>query len=454
MPIGRDESCLNADIQMMGFGGIQVGRIVDDTVRHVERAAEAFRQGAGVVDPLILGEVRGARTRAKVLAPAIASTSEAERLLRGLSASEPGLAPMLDAVQGARAVLSMPRVSQLASGHAFGDMRDMGRGLQAWAHVRDLGPEARQAAVERIRTTPVEQLAKDDWLTLAGILGDDVDGALTAGLPTKLGDALPVRRLALNAVFMPGVNPQSRFFTGHRYFGVWNASKLDVEVRGARIDELLSGDPFARTREEWDELQSLLGAGGHDIAEHAWFPGHRLEDGVRLAWSSGYDVARRAPVRLENASASQLESARQSLRGDGPLDPLATSIVQRNLLDRLGIVGEEAAAVRRRHMVPTDPEGARIWMQDMRAALDAAKVDGPARELRETAYELLDRNVARVEGERKWIWRDGYRNHPDYAELGRVTSIHGLLEQIGALRTRPAAQATGSVADGAERLTW
>jgi hypothetical protein len=438
----------------MGVGDTSMLRAVDGVIRHATVAREAFRQATMVVDPLILGSVRGGMKRAHVLAAASNDAVIAERLLQPIVEREPGLAPLLDALRSARVVQGIGRPDQFATSTVFGKLRDEIRAAEAWTHVQGMDDEARVAALDRFRASTADQLADEDWKTLAGIIVDDVDGSLTAGLPReRIGSALSMRELALNVANEGGAhtNRTSTFFVGHSYWDAWKASEIEPAVRRARIDELLSGDPHARTREEWREVTGLLNAGGHDVVDHAWFPGLRPSFATRHAQLGGYDVLTKFRPNVDTATAPQLDAARRQLLASGELDELARSIVQDDKLDRIGIVGADAAAVRLRHMEPLYPAQARAWLEDVGAALRGVDVDGPAAKLRGSALDLVEKNLARVEGDRWWRWRDGYTNYPDHAELGRIRSTWQLLEQLGA----PAPEAADrAVVAGADTLRW
>jgi hypothetical protein len=312
----------------------------------------------------------------------------------------------------------------------------------------------REAAIERIRDSDPKDLSADDWKTLAGIIGDDADQALTAGLPRAIGRALPIRDLALNVGFQgPAWNTtSSRLFSGHMNFDAWRASTIPLAQRQARVTELLGGSPLEKTRDDWRELTALLHTDGIDVTEHSWFPGIRLDLATRHAYVSGYEAASEALVRAENASPAQLDAARRELLGTGELGALASAVVDREQLELVGLTGAAASAVRLRHSLPTNPSTAKSWMLDVQRELRSADVSGPVTTVRDEALALIDRNLARIEGERWWIPRDGYANHPDYAELGRVRSSFQLLEKVGAIKLGD--EAAPVVDDGVERLTW
>ncbi len=438
----------------MGLGDLQI-RAVDDVLRHVRATKAAFGTAAEMSDPLLFGPTRGGWSRARVIAEASSAATEAERLLAPIAEREPGLSPLLDAIRGARAVqgIRLPERQSTFWVHAHLD-RELWA-AKAWNHVRPLDRDARIAELERIRTTGSPDITQDDWRTLAGILGDDPEGVITADVPRSIGDALSLRDFALRAA-ETGMydNRSSAHFVGHQYFDAWNAGQAPVEVRRARIEELFAGDPLARTRDEWRELAALLRTSGHGVVEHPWFPGQQLDGAARSAQLVGYERARDARRIIEQANEVERARVRDQLLQPGELDELARSVVDQGKLGLVGITGAEASAVRLRHLLPTDPTNARDWMLDVKAALDIATPSAPVAELRATAYGILDRNLARVGGDRWWIPRDGYANHPDYAELGRVRSIYQLIEQIGGLRDRPGAPMPASVVDGAERLSW
>jgi hypothetical protein len=427
----------------MGMGDMQLLRAVDEVATRLTRVHDAFRDANDVVAPLLVPKRRGAMLRARAIAGARSDAAVAEQLLGSIVREVPGIAPALDAVRAARAVQGMRRPTLAPVSHVRMDLEREGRALEAWKHVRGMDRDARIAALDRFRSTTADTLTQDEWKTLAGIIGDDVDGTLTDGLPTTMGTGLPIRDLALNAAYRPDTfgNRSSRFFVGHSYFDAWQASQLPVDARRARIDELLSGDPHARTREEWRELAGLLNAGGHDVLDHPWFPGTQPGYGARHAMLGGYDVIERLGLDATTASAPQLEVARRQLLAPGELDDLARSIVQRDQLDAVGITGAEADAVRLRHLEPTHPQAARLWLDAIADAMQRTPVDGSVAPLRDGALDLVRRNVARIDGDRWWRPFDGYANHPDYAELGRVRSTWQLIEQLAAPAETAAARA-------------
>lgn len=448
----------------MGIGDLQL-RAMDDVVRHVQDVHATFVAAREIHDPLFFAGTRGGFSRARAVASANGPAEQAERLLAPIAAREPGLEPLLDAVRGARSVqgVAFPGRNMVVS--VSYDLERELWAAKAWQQVQPLGRDARQSELTRIRTTGSRHLTQDDWRTLAGILGDDIDGAITSDVPRSIGDALSLRDLALrSAETGTYANHGSPFYVGHQYFEAWNAAQQPVDVRRARLAELFTGDPAARTKEEWREATALLRAGGHDMVEHPWFPGQQLDRATRNAQLGSYETARDARPIIERANAAELERVRRHLLQAGELDELAQSALRQGKLELVGITGAEASAVRLRHLLPSDPANAKAWMLDVRAALETASPGGPTAQLRDTAFGLLDRNLARTNGERWWRPRDGYANHPDYAELGRVRSIYQLLEQVGAIKVHPWSQpatrpspvtAPPSVAsDGAERLTW
>ena len=436
----------------MGVGDVQLVRQVDDVLRHVDSVRASFQAANDVRYPVVFAELRVGRARERELARSVTDAVIAERELTRLATTEPGLASVRDALRAARAVQGMkrPDLAPIASVRL-----DLGReidAIDAWRQVHGMTRAERVAELERMRGIGATDLTTEDWKTFAGIIGDDVDGELTVGMPRAMSSGLPIRDLALNVGSEgPAWNStSSRLFAGHPYFDTWNASMLPLDERRARVAQLLSGAPEDHTREQWRELAALLHTDGIDVTEHAWFPGIRLDLAARHAYVSGYDSARQTLVRVENASPAQLDGARSELLGSGDLGALAEAVVNRDQLGAVGLTGAAASAVRLRHMLPTSPAAAKSWLQDVQRELLAASGTGPAAQVRDDALALIDRNLARIDGERWWRPLDGYSNHPDYAELGRVRSTYRFLEQVQALATRPAAGAV----DGAERLTW
>jgi hypothetical protein len=89
---------------------------------------------------------------------------------------------------------------------------------------------------------------------------------------------------------------------------------------------------------------------------------------------------------------------------------------------------------------------------DLRWALDSTRARVATHELadeleplRAQALELIDRNVARMDGLRS----DTYSWHPDYAEVGRVASLAQVLDAAAGVRPTVA-----NAVDDAERLAW
>jgi hypothetical protein len=437
----------------MGIGDLQTLRAVDDVVRHAARVREAFVAAGEVTAPLLLGERRAASARVRLLAHAHArhDAQRAEQLLDPVVSGEPGLAGLADAIRAARVVQGMDRPDRLLAARVRDQLGTELDAAGAWRHVHGMDVEARAAFLADARGRRPDELSQEQWRTLAGILVDDVDGELAAGLPRSTGSGLDMRDLALNVANRRGAHAtlDSPHAAAHQYFDAWQVSTIDVVQRRARIDELFAGDPRRMLPDQWRELTALLRAGGHDIVEHPWFPGVRVDFATRHAMLGGYDQVRGLAPTWMSASEHQLAVARSQLLQAGDLDELARSMVQRGRLDVVGIDGAQAAAVRLRHLVPDNLNVARDWLVDVRRALEGVETSGPAAELRAAAIEMVDRNLARVDGRRGLRFRDGYANHPDYAELGRVRNTWQLLERLSA----PAPTATVPAEAGAV-LRW
>lgn len=432
----------------MGMGDVQLLRAVDEVVGRLASVRATFTDAGQIADPLLFGAARGGARRARLLARSSMDAATAERLLAPVARQERGLEPLLDAIRGVRAVQGQARPTTNAISLANGRLRTELVAAKAWKRVQGMDDAARTELLDRVRAGTPHELTADDWLALSGIVGDDVDRTLVPGLPRRLGSTsnTSIRDLGLYAQDWnyDGRQGFTKFFVGNDYWDAWRASDIDPAVRRARIDELLTGAPGDRTREEWRELTGLLNAGSHDVVDHPWFPGVRVEVGARNSYLHGYEDLERLRPSIDSASPGQLEAARRQLLGRGEIDPLATSILERGQLDRIGITGSEAAAVRLRHLEPATPDTARVWLLDARAAMERADLDGPGAALRDSANKLIDRNLARIDGDRRWRLRDGYSNHPDYAEVGRVRSTWQLLEQLTAPAAQPAPAAAPS----------
>ncbi|MCW2922477.1 MAG: hypothetical protein JWL76_2351 [Thermoleophilia bacterium] len=418
----------------MALGEVRGLRVIDDVLRHVETTRATFYAGGHIKDPLFFGGTRGGVSRALAINPVRGQAAEAERLLTTMVGDEPALAPLLDAVRSARAVQSGWRPDRDVLLRVAADLEREGWAAKAWAHVQPLDQEARVAELARIREAGNLGATQDDFRTIAGILGDDVERRYSADVPREITGEKSLRDVALRMAETGSY--KYRYDPYHRttlYFEAWDAAQIPVETRRTRIAELLTGDPRARTKDEWRELSALLRAGGHDVVEHPWFPGQQLDRAARNAQLGGYDEALRTHHTIEQVNDVRRAEVRAQLLALGEIDSLSADVLRLDKLDQVGLRGAEASAVRLRHQIPLTPQSARVWLTDARAAFEGATVQGPAIQLRDTTMELIDKNLARTKGERWWLPNDGYMDHPDYAELGRIRSAYQLFEQVGAV---------------------
>jgi hypothetical protein len=423
--------------------------VVEDAVRYTERTLESFTR-AQKPRPDFLGAAWADRMFRRTLARSASDAAEAERLLLQVRDREPAFDVVLDAVRGFQAL----QESGVARGPAVhGTKQSLQRGLhavEAWRRVEGLDDAARHAELDRIRQLwHPTHATRDDWLVLAGIIGDDVGGSLAPELPRSFGSGPSLREVALDMLEGPR-NVWSDYWPGHRYLEFWKAPHRPQADRLASLETLFAQDPTKMNMRLWSRLAAHLDAGGHDVVNHPWFPQMTATEGARLAMFGGYSTMR-FPTRE-----AVVEAGRQ-LREPGELGALARWSIARSYdgdeLAKLGITMDEAPLARVRHMSPTDRWSAQQWLSEADTALQRLGGTGAAANLRDEALQLVDRNVARIEGR----LFDGLRGYPDYADIGRIRSTFRLLEQLDLLdarTTEAAATITADAASGARQLSW
>ncbi len=98
-------------------------------------------------------------------------------------------------------------------------------------------------------------------------------------------------------------------------------------------------------------------------------------------------------------------------------------------------------------------QAVRSSLDSIRAAMDELPVTRELQPVYDETLVLLDRNIARMQGNHDPAAVRGYANHPDYAEVGRVKAGFDLL--LAARPDADALQATRAAASSAtERLVW
>ena len=138
------------------------------------------------------------------------------------------------------------------------------------------------------------------------------------------------------------------------------------------------------------------------------------------------------------------------------LDRMLLKAASRQELDDIGLADRTRFNVDAwfvaQSLVDTTPGGARRTLVRARDLLDRM---GPAvtrdatRSIADDTRDLIDRNLARIDGSIVDDINEGYLSHPDYAEVGRVQARIGMLRQLGA-ESSP----TVHPAESAETLAW
>ncbi len=148
-------------------------------------------------------------------------------------------------------------------------------------------------------------------------------------------------------------------------------------------------------------------------------------------------------------------AARASIDAGETVDVVRLSALQ-HVPDELAAAGISEAMVGEqfaRHLMragSTDMRAATLVnaLETTRARVVTRVLDEQLEPLRAQTLELIDRNLARMNGTRT----DTYGWHPDYAEVGRVASLARLFDEAAALKS--GSSATAAATDGVERLTW
>jgi hypothetical protein len=183
-------------------------------------------------------------------------------------------------------------------------------------------------------------------------------------------------------------------------------------------------------------------------------------------WRAGYgrsaaDAAREAILPNGGLTIDELVDIVRQPDGSiriGGLAPSARPVITGASVTDLERLGITPVSLTRDILEATRDSGSQVAVSQ--AVRDAHPVaarievatDGE-RQVLARLQEHLQRNLDRIE----WRRRDGYSNHPDYAEHGRAIEDAVLLARIGDLRSSRAAEAATTPAApsaAAETLTW
>jgi hypothetical protein len=326
-------------------------------------------------------------------------------------------------------------------------MPTMRRYFDRW-HAILLPESERLAFVQRVLDTPPAEVTQQQWRALQGLVDHEPSVAM-------FGTLLPgqdARRVLSSVRHYLDEAPARRFHA------LWNVERMTPQQRIEAARDLFSHAPERLTAGEWAHLEALLRT---DI------PGPRTLGSInpldRIASAQTSTVLTKPSEPWDAApyfSAWNATLDPDHLRNlDRAVDAIAAGTATPQQLELVLIDRARLGALVARHTpeeqlriattvlrgtADAPGEGVKETLRTLRASLAQRPTDAELDELRATTIELIDRNIARMEGRTPEGAVRGYSNHPDYAEVGRIRANLDIFDAVARAR----GEATG------ETLVW
>jgi hypothetical protein len=381
---------------------------------------------------------------------------------------------------GPRRIAGMRSLTQIATdlgqGYGTADARTS-RYLDAWMMHLD----GTASDPDRIRAAAVEVFSRDpahftvrDWGMVAALQDLDPDGTII-GAPQVFTGKRPLGMQAMDLADGYGSvgGTMYRHFHGMRMAA--DGTGTDPERLFTEAHNLLRRDPTTFTTSDWGKLAALVDVDtGHRLPLHEGTSGGRPIVSAATDIADGYgnggtlrEYFDEWLPRLDPNYVAKRRAALEAAIAGGPIPERARLAEFEALESFAAISRSQRASIGGRlleHVTTTTVPGARTFLDDVQAVL--RNMDGAPPQLqpvRTSIDELVELNVARINGRSPRGAVRGYSNHPDYAELGRIRANLSLLAKATAPRpaapaaasaAAPAAAPTSASTAGAEILTW
>jgi hypothetical protein len=330
-----------------------------------------------------------------------------------------------------------------------------------WAHWRNQfdgllsDPTRMNAFANQLVARDPATISKLEWTQLRSILAADPDRAAVP-LVREIGGTRNLHELLgalIDGTSTPGANTA-------QYFAMWR-SQLDgtlgdaTRMRDALRELLVDREPTTLTKADWARVKMFLAYDRETgtLGMTRKLDGARNLDELLTALIDGSStpgentakyLAKWRPELDPTWAARRADAYRAAVHG-GPLPVDARA----DELAPIGItaeaVGVDALRALRLRMLassaPSSVQGAKEFLAEVRAItgeLGAPAADSPIAPVWQRAMELVERNEQRIAGRTPKGAVQGYSNHPDYGELGRIRSD---LELVGAVSSDDASRA-------------
>ena len=385
-----------------------------------------------------------------------------------------------DAVVSARPPHTMPdtlpgmrdRVGDLAASGMRGRAGDadtlaLQRVLDAW-RVADMSPAEVAAESTRLRSLAAESYTPHDWSMLDALQGSGAYASRIT-MPAKLSGASDFDRLIRHYRSGEWQKPEREML---RYLAAWRATSMtDDELAGA-TRALVGRDPATFTAKDWRALQAVTDANelrGDPLrmpAEPSNPHAHALRELIGNQNSHiryhpavfRHHFAEWMPRLDRTWEARSREAMRAVANGDAAtFEPnMPTAIANRTDADIWNLSGREqvrlGVALLRNGELSTSRIVEVPLLLVSEGLDDVGELAPQLRQLVDDTKGLADHNLAIIEGR---IPSGGYKNHPDYAHVGRIIENATLIERaLSVPHVSAPARVDPADAKLAETLTW
>jgi hypothetical protein len=315
---------------------------------------------------------------------------------------------------------------------------------------------AATAGMRRFLRADYASMQYNDWQQLAYIASLP-DGIRPLNLHHENGESIVTHLREVSRMVRDGISPNSQW-GGWRVLNRLRAEALygTAERAELRLREIATKSRATLTRQDLHDLDGLVqlpeAVRPAPIRELGINQSYAAElrgagKGINSKWG-GWAVHDAAVIeyRLPASDAARSDWVRTQLQSriaGEPVDPvfgtllrLRPELIPEDMLEqgRLAIANELLRDIATTGVA--SPTAGRPALEAAKRALAGWKPHDPAHAtVAKQTMRLIDRNLKRMD--QYASWDEGYLNHPDYAEVGRVRSNIDLLEQLDAANRRP-----------------
>jgi hypothetical protein len=366
---------------------------------------------------------------------------------------------------------------QIAAEIANGEYRPTAK-TQAYFELFRIGqqdPAERLAQAKALFAKDAAQLTTAEWRQLAAMLDHPATRQLI-DLPSELAGTKPLRQIAVevaNGEYRPTAKTQ-------RYFELFRLNAMSEQERMGQVAELFSRDATDLSSTDWARLSTLLEhpSTARRINVPAELPGTKPLRQIAVEVASGeYRPTEKTQAyfvewrrRNDPAYQQRVERALADVVA-GTANAEARGLVagEWSRLEQIvaGRPPDEQAAIAMVMMGVDSVAGSRSVKSTLEVLRDnvraGAALPTELEPVRSQTIEMIDRNLARLDGKTPAGAIRGYSNHPDYAEIGRIRANVALMHEAQAQQGITAAAATADQAGAAtataatatgETLSW